>query len=608
MIRAIRIIGLNSDSEAALSLSSYNTTDPSISLGFFVLAYVRTDDAFAKTRQILSDALDNFTASTNSLPERIGESLEFIKKSLEGAEDLQVVVASTQEDANASVLYLQGKGDQLNAFLMRDGTRANLGDVAEGQLVSGVLKEEDRVILTTTSLMEILGEDFSKVGQLPLEVLEDEVAGFLPEAQPYPLAAVVFEKEKRVEEKIEEEAIQEVIEPKAKSASLSLGAFIGLVKGVFGKLLPRSKRGMAILGITFLLVVLVGLGLTYVKQKGARGEGEFSKNYQLAADAFSKSQSLKDLDQAAALSSLKEARESVEQALKIKPKDQKSQDLKKQIEGAAPDILKIYAVIELPVWLDLDLIKKGFSARKLSMSLGNLLLLDESKGTLITIDTSKSHEILAGEEKLGDAKESALNGDVAWVFSDDKGIIKVEGAKKEPKKAIGVDKEWGNIVDIYGFGGNIYLLDESSSASSSGQIWKYVPIENGYSDKRAYFKEGVKVDLSGVKRMEIDSSVWILKRGGEILKYTSGSPDFFSIGGLDKGLGDPNSFFVSDRTDNVYILDSGNNRLVVVDKKGAYKAQYTGDKFGSFTDLVVDEKDKKAYFLQGSKIYLLELR
>ena len=109
-------------------------------------------------------------------------------------------------------------------------------------------------------------------------------------------------------------------------------------------------------------------------------------------------------------------------------------------------------------------------------------------------------------------------------------------------------------------------------------------------------------------RSRFDSSIWVLKRNGEILKFTQGSPDFFSLSGLDKPVRDPKSFYVSDTTDDLYLLDSGNNRLLVMDKKGVYKAQYQSDKFGSLSDLVVDEKRKKAYLLDGSKIYVMELK
>ena len=56
------------------------------------------------------------------------------------------------------------------------------------------------------------------------------------------------------------------------------------------------------------------------------------------------------------------------------------------------------------------------------------------------------------------------------------------------------------------------------------------------------------------------------------------------------------------------MLDSGNSRIVVLDKKGVYKAQYQGDKLGLIDDLVVDEGGKKIYLLDQSKIYSIELK
>ena len=43
-------------------------------------------------------------------------------------------------------------------------------------------------------------------------------------------------------------------------------------------------------------------------------------------------------------------------------------------------------------------------------------------------------------------------------------------------------------------------------------------------------------------------------------------------------------------------------------KTGAYKGQISGDKFATATDLVVDEKNKKVYLLEGSKIFQVELK
>ncbi|MFI5205370.1 MAG: hypothetical protein ACHQVK_00350, partial [Candidatus Paceibacterales bacterium] len=163
--------------------------------------------------------------------------------------------------------------------------------------------------------------------------------------------------------------------------------------------------------------------------------------------------------------------------------------------------------------------------------------------------------------------------------------------------------DWGNIIDIQGFAGNFYLLDNLKN-----QIWKYVPVGSGFSDKSTYLNSGVVADFSGVQRFLIDSSIWILKSGSEIDRFTAGSPDSFDVGGLDKNIQNITSFFVSSRTDNIYLLDAPNSRIVVLKKNGQYVSQLQGEKFKDAADFIVDEPSKKLYLLENNKIYIIDLQ
>ena len=252
----------------------------------------------------------------------------------------------------------------------------------------------------------------------------------------------------------------------------------------------------------------------------------------------------------------------------------------------------------------MDLVKKNFRATQISMSDGKILLLDPAVKTLVVVDLSKkSNQILAGSDQLGEASLSSLNGPLAFVYSKDKGILRVDTTNQKIASVSKKDSSWGDIHDIYSFAGNIYLLD-----SQKNQIWKYLPTADGYSESREYLTKGTTVDLSKALRMQIESSVYILKSGGDMLRFTRGDKDNFSYSGVPSGLKDPKSFFVSSDTDNLYILDSGNSRLIILTKTGSYKGTISGDKFATATDLVVDEKGKKVYLLDGSKIYSVDLK
>lgn len=610
MIKVAKVVGLNSDTTAALALTSQKEQ-----LLFCAIISCECEDAFTKVRQTLSLTEEVFYSSSATVSQRLPEVFKEARNFLQDSKKIEIELAAIVEDDSGTVLYLLTSGDNLTAYLLRGNDRNNLSDLSRGDVVSGVIQEGDRILLCTQSLLEFYGHKLDLLGQIPLESFEDEITLKLPEAQANPIAIIVLEREKSILEDNSEEQLQELETPVTRERSFKVPKvpvetfqeIPQLVLNVLKKIAPRSKKGFFLLGIVLLALSLGGTFLNYQNQKRLEKDNQFNSALNRAKEQLNKAVSLKDADLSGAMQGLGEAKKEITLALAVQPQNQEVLNLQKQVEELGPQILKIFPVIDFPVWLDLGLVKDGFQADSLSLSHGKLLILDPNKKTLVSVDLkNKSHELLAGENNLGEAKFASLNGSIAWVFTDDKGLLKVED--KKVNVAVELDKDWGKIADIYGFAGNIYLLDEGNPSTGSGQIWKYLPITDGYSDKREYFKSGTKVDLNNTKSMEIDSSVWILKSGGEILKYTQGSPDYFSLSGLDKPLKDLNSFFVSDQTENLYLLDGQNNRLIVLDKKGVYKAQYQSGEFSKFTDLVVDEENKKVYLLEGSKIYVMDLK
>ncbi len=144
--------------------------------------------------------------------------------------------------------------------------------------------------------------------------------------------------------------------------------------------------------------------------------------------------------------------------------------------------------------------------------------------------------------------------------------------------------------------------------SIKNQVWKYLATTRGYSDKIEYVKTDQQYDFLGASILRIDGSVWVLKPDNMLLKFTSGSLDFYKENGVNPQIDQLTSFYTSDETENVYLLDNANSRLVLTKKSGEYVSEYLGDKFKTASDLVVDEKEKKIYLLENSTIYQLDLK
>lgn len=603
-----QVIGLNTDQKAAQVISSSRNGETY----FFAVLDLTCDDAFTKGRQILSELSDFYFDFESALAgEKLNAAFAEAQKKFE-AEEFAILLASI----SGKILYLIGKGG-VEVYLKRSEKLSPLLSVgAPNQLISGFLQEGDKVLFSTSSLINFLGEDLAKALDLPLEPFEEEItdrigasnlenqglAALLAETEPEQAEGVKLpplHQENLTNVNSDGESLVLDHQDKRKILTDSLG-FLWSQKKYF----PKSGRGRLAIAVILIAVIALGVGFKIKGNKDAKVSADFTQAMQQANDDFNAAKGLASLNPADAKSKLDMAATKVKVALSLKPKSTDAQNLKKQIEQDSGSILQQFKVSDFPLFLDIDLVKKNFRATKFSMSDGKILLLDPAVKTLVVIDLSKkSNQILAGLEQLGEALLSSLNGSLAFVYSKDKGILKVDSTNQKSTSVSKKDSDWGEIRDIYSFAGNVYLLD-----SLKNQIWKYLPTADGYSDAREYLNKGTTVDLGNVLRMQIESSVYVLKSGGEMLRFTRGDKDNFSYSGIPSGLKDPKSFFVSSDTDNLYILDSGNSRLLILTKTGSYKGAISGDKFAEASDLVVDEKGKKVYLLDGSKIFQVDLK
>jgi type II secretory pathway pseudopilin PulG len=162
------------------------------------------------------------------------------------------------------------------------------------------------------------------------------------------------------------------------------------------------------------------------------------------------------------------------------------------------------------------------------------------------------------------------------------------------------DDIWENAVGLSTYQSNFYVLDTKEG------IIKFVPAGDGYGNSK-YFASGVSVDTSKAVSMAIDSSVYVLFSDGKVQKFTRGREDSFSLSNLPQPLSSPTKIFTNSDTDNLYILDRGNSRIVTLDKNGAFQAQAAATIIKTATDFAVSERDNKAYILSNQKVYELTL-
>ncbi len=271
-------------------------------------------------------------------------------------------------------------------------------------------------------------------------------------------------------------------------------------------------------------------------------------------------------------------------------------EFKEELEKVLNEVLQEHEVIG-ELFFDLEIIKASAFGDRISLLDDRLIILDKNQNSVYSIGAEdKKNAILSGGEKLKGPSLLTTTENGAYVLAED-GVLK---AAKTPSLLIEKDSTWSNIIDMEGFSSNLYLLD------NGGEIWKYPFLETEFSSKQRWLKE--QTSLSSALSMAVDGSLWVLLNDGSILRFTQGDSNFFRITGLEKGFSNPSIIYTDFNSENLYILDKGNSRVVAIDKSGEYKAEYHWSEMSSVNDLLVLEEQSKIFLLVGSKIFTIEIK
>jgi methyl-accepting chemotaxis protein len=198
------------------------------------------------------------------------------------------------------------------------------------------------------------------------------------------------------------------------------------------------------------------------------------------------------------------------------------------------------------------------------------------------------------------ASLTAAIDDTTLYTLTEKDIQEFTDPTKNGRSIIKNDNDWANAKGLAAYNGNLYVLDTKEG------VLKYVAGANGYA-KSSYFT-GTKPDVTKAVDIAIDGSVWILLSDGQVWKYTKGQQDSLTLKGLDKPFKNPTHIRTSTDDTFVYVLDTGNSRIVQLQKDGTFKAQYSAPTIHNTKAFDVNETQKKVYLLDKDTILSFPLQ
>lgn len=523
-----------------------------------------------------------------------------------------------------TVLYIVLRGSGL-VYLKRNGSYAKLLEHEGG--ISGEGKEGDVVLLVSGACKEAVteAEMIGMFDHLSAVEAAEKFALLLNEkTDSAGCAALVFEVKSLIpSEKVEQPAVDErpfqagTVFENIRSFSSS-GKVARFIRARPYEKALTLKRHAVLWGhrlknpkisVTMLLIVLFVASILFgiKKEFSVKQDQELTTVMKEVERVYEEGTALMELNPVKGRERLVTAKTlltPIREIVTTKTKEgRRVLELYGQIETALTQALHAYTD-EPRLFYDAALLKSGGTVSAMALADDGIVIGDAKEKAVYGVSLpGKTGQIVGGGSGYETLHAVAIHGDTGYVLLQD-GINTITISDKKTKQnTIKRSDDWGNIVSMVSFGGNVYLLDAEKS-----RIWKYVATEAGFSDIREYLNPDTLPDLSKGTDLAIDGSVWVGTTDGKILRFTQGKENTFVPKGVDPAFGSNLVVYTGDEAKNVYVLDVTEKRVVVVDKDGIYLSQYIWKGDISPTHLVVSEKHGKILLLAGGLIYSLDLQ
>ena len=503
-----------------------------------------------------------------------------------------------------------GGGGQV--VICRNGSLATILASQNENIVSasGFPKSGDMVMLGTKSFFEVVPAGIVRAGLQsvgPEEASEVFAPSVHGEKNQGSCGAVIIKFEENVVSKLE--TPKDVVGRPIENVKTSVkGIFSRLVErlperriyiknGVTDEVTAQSKKVTFSVAVSLLIILAVSIGFGIRQKRINDVRARYQGILREAQDGVDQAISLASVSPDKSRELFGDSILKLDQIRALNVKDSKVDSLAKKINDSRESILGEY-LTPPQLFLDLSLLSSGFKGDSISSSGGNIFILDKTGKRIVGVAIStKKSKVVAGPGVIDEAQDIASYEDRVFILSSD-GIYEIGNTKSKV-----IEKTWEGEALVKAFAANLYVLDKSGNA-----IYRYAGSGDTFGDKQNWLSVDTKVDFSNSRQWVIDGSVYVLRPNSRIFNFSLGSAQNFSVKGVIPEIGTIDAIFADADNQYLYLLDRSGKRVVVVDKKGVYKSQYSDDQIGGANNLIVSEADKKIILLTGDKLYSIDIK
>jgi hypothetical protein len=224
----------------------------------------------------------------------------------------------------------------------------------------------------------------------------------------------------------------------------------------------------------------------------------------------------------------------------------------------------------------------------------NSTILSYQKSTGQIQDSSLKLSVTAlSSAYISGNQAGVYDGNNLYIWDFSAGSIQGQGfAQDVPAKA-----DFGGMAE-YPTNSRVYVANKNTA-----QIISFLAGKTDFSKPLTSVSDPI---VSGALDITIDTGIYVLTPSG-VSKFLSGKLTGFTLQTLTTPLSGNGKIYTEKDFNDLYILDPGNNRILIFDKNGNLLNTLISDSFTNLKDFQVDEKNKTMYVLNDGSLLKVAL-
>ncbi|HLF08518.1 MAG TPA: hypothetical protein VI789_04125 [Dehalococcoidia bacterium] len=182
------------------------------------------------------------------------------------------------------------------------------------------------------------------------------------------------------------------------------------------------------------------------------------------------------------------------------------------------------------------------------------------------------------------------------VLDTERKLFEVRPGSQPAPLALRRSNTWSSVAGIATYDGNLYVLDPRGN-----QVHRYLPAATGFDSEPTAVLTGSR-DLASAQGIAVDADIFVFLKDGRVRRFRGGNDMDFPLGGIDRALKAPTDIAIVSGSEEIFLADSGNKRVVVANKDGNYRRQFVSNSFTDLRALALDATGAQLYVIVGDTL------